>query len=102
MGEKEKSRAMQNVESKLMKAIKEVNESDISENNTPLNSPGPANLIGIVPIIQKTVTDTGKSFSEALILASTNPKYDKRLFNELQVQYMKIPSSEHGENMLCT
>ena len=45
---------------------------------------------------------TGKSFSEALILASTNPKYDKRLFNELQVQYMKIPSSEHGENMLCT
>ena len=37
MGEKEKSRAMQNVESKLMKAIKEVNESDISENNTPLN-----------------------------------------------------------------
>ena len=61
MGEKEKSRAMQNVESKLMKAIKEVNESDISENNTPLNSPGPANLIGIVPIIQKTVTDTVRS-----------------------------------------
>ena len=61
MGEKEKSRAMQNVESKLMKAIKEVNESDISENNTPLNSPGPANLTGIVPIIQKTVTDTVRS-----------------------------------------
>ena len=62
MGEKEKSRAMQNVESKLMKAIKEVNESDISENNTPLNSPGPANLIGIAgPIIQKTVTDTVRS-----------------------------------------
>ena len=44
----------------------------------------------------------GKSFSEALILASTNPQYDKRLFIELQVQYMKIPSSEHGENMLRT
>ena len=29
----------------------------------------------------------GKSFSEALILASTNPQYDKRLFIELQVQY---------------
>ena len=29
--------------------------------------------------------DTGKPFSEALI--------------ELQVQYMKITSSEHGENM---
>lgn len=42
LGEKEKSKAMQSVESKLMKAIKEVNESDISENNTPLNSPGPA------------------------------------------------------------
>ena len=26
---------------------------------------------------------TGKSFSETLILASTNPKYDKRLFIEL-------------------
>jgi hypothetical protein len=26
---------------------------------------------------------TGKSFSEALILASTNPQYDKRLFIDL-------------------
>ena len=26
---------------------------------------------------------TGKSFSEALILASTNPRYDKSLFMEL-------------------
>ena len=40
--------------------------------------------------------------SEAPILASTNPKYDDRLFIELQVQYMKIPSSKHGENMKCT
>ena len=31
--------------------------------------------------------------SEALIFASTNPQYDDRLFIELQVQYMKIPSS---------
>ena len=31
---------------------------------------------------------TGKSFSEALILASTNPQYDKKLFIDLQVQYM--------------
>ena len=45
---------------------------------------------------------TGKSFSEALILASTNPQYDKRLFIELQVQYMKIASSEHAQNMLRT
>ena len=45
---------------------------------------------------------TGKSFSEALILTSTNPQYEDRLFIELRVQYMKIPSSEHVENMLCT
>ena len=45
---------------------------------------------------------TGKSLSEALIFASTNPQYDDRLFIELQVQYTKIPRSEHGENMLCT
>ena len=29
------------------------------------------------------VSDTGKSLSEALILASTNPQYDDRLFVEL-------------------
>ena len=38
---------------------------------------------------------TGKSLSEAHIFASTNPQYDDRLFIELQVQYMKIASSEH-------
>jgi hypothetical protein len=42
-------------------------------------------------LIQCTV----KSMSEALIFASTNPQYDKRLS-------MKIASSEHQENMLCT
>ena len=45
---------------------------------------------------------TGKSFSEALILASTDSQYDKRMFIELQVQYMKIAFSEHVENMLRT
>jgi len=45
---------------------------------------------------------TGKSMSEALIFASSNPQYHNRLFIELPVQYIKIPSSEHGENMLCT
>ena len=45
---------------------------------------------------------TGKSLSKALIFASTNPQYDNRLFIELPVQYMKIPSSEHGENMSRT
>ena len=38
---------------------------------------------------------TGKSFSEALILASTNTQYDKRLFIDLQVKYMKTASPEH-------
>ena len=46
--------------------------------------------------------DTGKSFSEALILASNNPQYDNRLFVELQVQYMKIPSSEHVVYINCS
>ena len=43
---------------------------------------------------------TGKSFSEALILASTNQQYDKRLFIELPVQHLKTTSPEHGKNML--
>ena len=36
---------------------------------------------------------TGKSLSKALIFASTNPQYDDRLVIELQVQCMKISSS---------
>ena len=43
---------------------------------------------------------TGKSLSEALILGSTNPQYDKWLFIDLPVQYKKTTSSEHGENIL--
>ena len=42
---------------------------------------------------------TGKSLSDALIFASTKPQYDDRLFIQVQVQYMKIPSSEHVEKM---
>ena len=38
---------------------------------------------------------TGKSLSETLILGSTNPQDDKRLFINLPVQYMKTTSSEH-------
>ena len=67
------------------------------------------NLLGdsflIVPkgiIVVLNWVSTGNSFSEALILDSTNPQYDERLFIELQVQYIKIPSSEHAKNMLCT
>ena len=54
------------------------------------------------PIISVSALFTGKSVSEALILESVNPQYDDRLFIDLHVQYMKIQSSEHGENMLCT
>ena len=45
---------------------------------------------------------TGKYFSEALILASTIPQYDKRLFIKLQIQYMKIASSEHVLYINCS
>ena len=47
--------------------------------------------------IQLHQLSTGKSLSEALIFASTNPQYDDRLFIELQVQYMKVPSSNLGK-----
>ena len=40
----------------------------------------------------KEVGCTGKSLSEALILGSTNPQYDKRLFIDLPIQYMKTTS----------
>ena len=42
-----------------------------------------------------TGSDTGNFFSEALILATTNPQFDKRVFIDLPVQYMKTTSSEH-------
>jgi hypothetical protein len=41
---------------------------------------------------------TGKSLSEPLILASTNPQYDKRLFIDLPVLTWKL----QAQNMLCT
>ena len=51
----------------------------------------------------KKLSCTGKSLSEALIFASTNPQYDDRLFIELQVQYIHENSKlKPGENMLCT
>ena len=47
-------------------------------------------------------THTGKSLSEALIIASTNPQYDDNSFIELQVQYIHENSNlKPGENMLC-
>ena len=46
--------------------------------------------------------DTGRSFSEALILASTNQQYDKRLFIDLPVQYMQTTRSEHVVYINCS
>ena len=40
--------------------------------------------------------------SEAFILKSTNPQYDKRLFMDLPVQYMKTTSSEHVVYINCS
>ena len=45
---------------------------------------------------------TGKSLSEAFILTSTNPQYDKRLFIDLPVQYVKTTSSEHVVYINCS
>ena len=45
---------------------------------------------------------TGKTVLEALTFASTNPQYDKRLYIDLQVQYMKITSSEHVVYINCS
>ena len=43
--------------------------------------------------------DTGTSFSEALILASTIPQYYKRLFIDLPVQYYsQVPIKQVGPN----
>ena len=39
---------------------------------------------GVVKIDDITERDTGKSFSEALILPLTNPQYDKRLFMRIE------------------
>ena len=42
--------------------------------------------IRLCPICRIAIT--GKSLSEALIFASTNPQYDNTLFIELQVRYL--------------
>ena len=51
--------------------------------------------------LEKTTLLTVKSFSGALLLATTNPNYDKRFFIDLPVQYMKTTSSEHVVYMNC-
>ena len=48
------------------------------------------------------ITVTGKSLSEAFILTSVNPQYDKRLFMDLPVQYMKTTSPEQFMYINCS
>ena len=45
---------------------------------------------------------TGKSLTEAFILTSINPQYDKRLFIDLSVQYMKTTNSENVVSINCS
>ena len=43
-----------------------------------------------------------KSLSEAFILTSTNPQYDKKRVLDLPAQYMKTTSSEHVVYINCS
>ena len=45
---------------------------------------------------------TGKSLSEALTFALTNPQYDDRLFIDLSVEYINISSSEQVVYINCS
>ena len=60
------------------------------------SSPGQRYIQVNLKILYILLVSLGKTLSEALIFASTKPQYENRLFIELQVQYMEIPSSEHG------
>ena len=70
--------------------IKEFSDSEYSndENNAPVikrrRKSDDSNIIRKNKLYCEEC-DTGKSLSEALIFASTNPQYDNRLFIELQV-----------------
>ena len=55
-----------------------------------------------VPSWQNATRTTGKSLSEALIFASTNTKYDNRLFIEITSSIHENSKLKPGENMLCT
>ena len=54
------------------------------------------NIYNSTYVIVIKLIHTGKSLSKALIFPLTNPQYDDRWFIELQVQYIKIPSSNMG------
>ena len=81
----------------------------MKQNYTFVTSLLPLNLILINIVVIKSTHSTGKSFSEALVLASTNPQYDKRLFVEnckLRTKtdhaVYKNCSACQNKNNLCT
>ena len=59
-------------------------------------------ILTMTPHSEANLRCTDNFFSEVLILSSTNPQYDKRLFIELQIQYMTIASSEHVVYINCS
>ena len=58
-------------------------------------------LVVKIAKIESCQVVTGKSLLEALILASTNPQHDKRMFIDLPVQCMKTTSSERVVYINC-
>ena len=48
------------------------------------------------------ILDTGKSFSEALILESVNPQYDERLFIEFPEKYKYCFECQNKNKILYT
>ena len=58
--------------------------------------------LGILFSSKSIRLSTGKSLSEEFILTLTNPQYEKRLFIDLPVQYMKTTSLEHVVYINCS
>jgi hypothetical protein len=102
-GEKEKSKAMLSVESKLMKSIKEVNESDLSENSTPINSPGPllivatASPLSMTPSPLATPRVQGCSSTETETVSKTGARQQTRPSLVKQRQSFQFPDCTDQE-----
>ena len=74
----------------------DVNEPEVKEEKMEVQS------VGTSADSESNLPDKSKSFSEAFILTSTNPQYDKGLFIDLPLQYMKTTSSEHVVYINCS
>ena len=83
-----------NGKKQVIKTIKEYLIDNLASQNVTTNM-NEVSIINKITGMELKMKDAGQYFSEALILASTNPQYDKRLSIELGVQYIKTTSSEH-------